>query len=332
MNVLDIIVPQYNESEDMVSNLLESINVQQNVDFNTIGIIIVNDCSNVKLTNKLFDKYSNLNIKYLLKDTNEGPGLTRQYGIDNSNAKYIMFIDADDRLLGKDTLDKIISLINRKSPEAILTNFLEEVIVNNSRSFFPHKPDMTYLHGKIFNREVLVKNDFRFSSKLRVHEDSYFNTIVFMNIKKVESLNINSYLWTSNKNSITKAKSKYHYLVNTFDTLATSILEVRKELLKRKTMNYEEFVIKGVFFMYYILHAPFFNIKNDKVLLELKNKAEYKIYEVLLEVIEDFISIPKEKIALYKDEELAEYKKSLSLVGNMENWDDFVNRLSKQFD
>ena len=39
---LDIIIPQSDETEDDIKTLLNSLNIQKNVDFSEIGIIIVN--------------------------------------------------------------------------------------------------------------------------------------------------------------------------------------------------------------------------------------------------------------------------------------------------
>ena len=43
MKKIDILIPQYNESERDISPLLDSIAIQQNIDFDKIGVIICND-------------------------------------------------------------------------------------------------------------------------------------------------------------------------------------------------------------------------------------------------------------------------------------------------
>ena len=48
---LQILVPQYQETEDIIKPLLDSIEVQQNVDLkNDVGVIIVNDGTEVHLS------------------------------------------------------------------------------------------------------------------------------------------------------------------------------------------------------------------------------------------------------------------------------------------
>ena len=95
MSLLDIIIPQYNENDEMVSQLLDSINMQKGIDFNDINIVIINDCSNVLLSTELFYNYPKLKVKYLKMEKNSGPGVTRQFGVDNTKSPYVTFIDAD---------------------------------------------------------------------------------------------------------------------------------------------------------------------------------------------------------------------------------------------
>ena len=48
---LDILIPQYKETYEVIKPLLDSIALQQNVDLaNDVGVIIVNDGSDVKLS------------------------------------------------------------------------------------------------------------------------------------------------------------------------------------------------------------------------------------------------------------------------------------------
>ena len=46
---LQILVPHYKETIEEISPLLDSIAVQQNVDFSEIGVIICNDGTNIPL-------------------------------------------------------------------------------------------------------------------------------------------------------------------------------------------------------------------------------------------------------------------------------------------
>ena len=54
---LQILIPQYKETDEVVKPLLDSIAVQQSVDLKEVGVIITNDGTNVKLSKKLLNSY-----------------------------------------------------------------------------------------------------------------------------------------------------------------------------------------------------------------------------------------------------------------------------------
>ena len=54
---LDILVPQYKETDAVIKPLLDSIALQQLVYFDDIGVIIVNDGSDVFLSEELLNNY-----------------------------------------------------------------------------------------------------------------------------------------------------------------------------------------------------------------------------------------------------------------------------------
>ena len=54
---LQILVPQYHETDQVIKPLLDSIAIQQNVDFNEVGVIIVNDGSKVRLSKTFLKSY-----------------------------------------------------------------------------------------------------------------------------------------------------------------------------------------------------------------------------------------------------------------------------------
>ena len=94
MRKLDLLMPQYNEDDSVVKCMLDSIAVQQNVDFNEIGVIICNDGSDVHLSDELLHSYP-FEIEYHLCE-HKGVSATRNACLDKSKAEYVAFVDADD--------------------------------------------------------------------------------------------------------------------------------------------------------------------------------------------------------------------------------------------
>ena len=94
---LQILVPQYKETEYIIKPLLDSVEIQQNVDLkNDVGVIIVNDGTDTHLSRDFLDGYT-FHIDYYLHE-HKGVSATRNACLDYATADYVMFCDADDML------------------------------------------------------------------------------------------------------------------------------------------------------------------------------------------------------------------------------------------
>ncbi len=88
--LVSIIVPFYNNL-DTIGALLKSI---KHSGYKNYEVLLINDGSNEDPSN-ISKKYRR--IKYYYKK-NEGLGLTRNYGIEKANGKYVLFVDSDDTI------------------------------------------------------------------------------------------------------------------------------------------------------------------------------------------------------------------------------------------
>ncbi len=92
-NLVSIITPTYN-SEKYISATIQSV---QNQTYSNWELLIIDDCS----TDKTVEIISNASksdprIKLHALTKNQGTGIARNTGIDNSNGNYISFLDSDD--------------------------------------------------------------------------------------------------------------------------------------------------------------------------------------------------------------------------------------------
>ncbi len=105
-----VIIPCYN-AEKYIEKCAESI-LMQDTSFK-VCVRFINDGStdNTKdmLDSLVSNNNTNISIEVLHKE-NSGAASTRNSGLKHINARYIMFIDADDYLLGKDAFQFSISL------------------------------------------------------------------------------------------------------------------------------------------------------------------------------------------------------------------------------
>ncbi|MCR5349584.1 MAG: glycosyltransferase family 2 protein [Acholeplasmatales bacterium] len=204
MHFLDIIIPEYNCPQEYMIRLLNSINRQKNIDFKEVGIIIVNDCSKIKYKKSWFkQRYPKLNINYLIKDINEGQGLTRQYGCDNSDAEYITYIDQDDELYGDSSLFNVFSLLKERKKVFAITSIYEEVYFENKLYYKEHSCfNFKSLHGLFIKREYLKEINLRFHKDLRQYEDIYYTSCLFYVTSDFDYFNFVSYVWKYNEKSL----------------------------------------------------------------------------------------------------------------------------------
>ena len=185
---LDFLVPHYKEDFSVIKTLLDSIAIQQNVDFNEIGVIITNDGDDVVFDKEVFKNYP-FTIEYYVNE-HKGVSATRNACLDRSTAGYVIFCDADDMLCNVCGLYLIFNEINhydentkQKGFDTLTSVFMEETrtpdtkeIIYINRGQAP-QIDTTFVHGKVHNRKFLINNNIRWNPALTIHEDSYFNCL-----------------------------------------------------------------------------------------------------------------------------------------------------------
>lgn len=92
--LVSVIMPVYNAAASL-ENSVRSVLSQS---YTNLELILIDDAStddSKKIITQLEQKDNR--IKYILLDTNSGPGVARNTGIEKASGKYIAFLDSDDR-------------------------------------------------------------------------------------------------------------------------------------------------------------------------------------------------------------------------------------------
>lgn len=229
---LSIIIPHYKEPIEVVDKLIRSIDSQRLISFPDVEVLIVNDCG-VSLQAELFDRYEHCRPKLLSTPINGGVGVARQYGIDNSTGKYIMFIDADDCLYSQHSLFLILSaIINKPNTDLFHGQFIEEQIIEEQYGVYLHNRDVTFCHAKIYSRQFLSDNNIRCHPTLRYNEDSYFNALIYAVAKKIEYIDYPLVIWCYNPASTVRLGGLYAY--RELPCYIQSVTDLTAELVRRK--------------------------------------------------------------------------------------------------
>ena len=221
--MIDIIIPVYNARKTLELTLM-SIRLQTII--NKINIYLIDDNSSEDYKD-ILNKYKDMNIIYIKLDKNNGPAVARQKGIEMSSSKYIMFIDADDLLYDADSIKKLFNKIEEDYDYVVGITIDEKQntqIMNESD-----------LHGKIYKREFLLKNNIKFNNT-RVHEDNYFNNLVLLCEPKQKELLENIYIYVDNKDSITNINKEKEF--ENLEIYISNIKEIIEEATKRNIEKY----------------------------------------------------------------------------------------------
>lgn len=235
MRKLDILIPQYNESESDISPLLDSIAIQQNVDFSEIGVIICNDGSDTILSDDFLHSFP-FEIQYF-KEPHKGVSATRNYLLDKSDAEYIMFCDADDMFYNACGLWIIFREFEDEF-DTLISNFVEEVRDKKGNiMYMNHDFDTTFVHGKVHRKQYLIDKKIRFNNSLTIHEDSYF-TLLTQNCTESSRIKYSPtpfYLWKWRDNSVCRHDSKY--ILKTYINMIDSNNALIDEFIKRGMLD-----------------------------------------------------------------------------------------------
>ncbi len=236
--MIDVIIPAY-KAHETIKKTLYSISCQRNS--KNLKVYIVNDDKNDNYDEEIdfFKKF--IKIKELKYEKNMGPGYARQYGIDHSSGDYIVFIDSDDIFSNPLSLVKMYSKIKKDNSDVLCSNFFEQREDNSFKGYFN---DWVALHGKMYNRQFLLKNKIRFPN-LYAEEDNSFNQLVLLYNPKISYLNDSTYVWLFNEKSLVRNDKYYanidfkylsamHYAITNFNLNKCNSYELSK--LSYKTL------------------------------------------------------------------------------------------------
>ena len=221
---LDIIIPAYN-AKDTIKKTLDSIAMQKKI--KEVHVYLINDNSEYNYK-EFVELYNNkMNLKEIILKRNVGPGVARNKGIEIGTGKYIMFIDSDDCLYKNNVLEKMYNKIEKENSDLLISNFIYE----RDNQTIVKKMDPIWLHGKMYRRCFLEKNQIRFN-KTRANEDNGFNRLILLLNPKISVLDDITYVYCNNLNSITRKNGRI-YKLEGLEGFAYNMIWAMDEALKR---------------------------------------------------------------------------------------------------
>lgn len=257
MKKLQILVSVYNEGFHTVKPLLDSIAAQQNVDFDDISVIVVNDGGNpVEWLQAApggspffidYQEYYPFTIDYY-HEKHGGVSAARNKALDYSTAEYIMFCDCDGTFFN---VCGLWLIFNAMPFECFVPKFTEEIRLNGKPQYITRDFDSTFVHGKVFKRQYLIDQSIRWDESFTIHEDSYFNCLAQMLCEKIVYCPNPFYLWKYREGSVTRESAEW--AVKTFDECLRSNSHLIEELLKRGRKTEAAYIATDALYRAFVL-------------------------------------------------------------------------------
>lgn len=310
MNSISVIVPIYN-SEAYLNKCIDSLINQTKKD---IEIILVNDGS-TDASDKIIKSYKDKRIKYY-KNKNKGIGYSRNFGIDKSNSKYIMFLDSDD-YLDIHACEELYKKIEKDKSDVVVSDFIkshngtDEIIkINDFKKTNLNKNSNILLDinlspwNKIYSSKLIKDNNIRFPEDIK-YEDVLFVLECLDKANNISKLNKALNYYIVRDNSETK----------TYDKKVFDILEVVKRFRSYFNNRYKEDIDKltvKILTNYTIQQRYQVSIKDgykfidkvfnlfEKEIPDYKNNKYYENRPFLKRTIEKSKLLTKIYIKLYK--------------------------------
>lgn len=286
---LSILVPYYNEGEEVIKPLLDSIAVQQNIDFNEIEVIICKDGEDGQGLSQEFLNSYNYSIQYHVEPKG-GVSQMRNKAFEYSTGEYVAWCDCDDMyyhclafwFILKETTTPMQIPVNGVPTTVVGYDAFYSVFLEEGRHpetgevfFINRKDGLQFIHGKVFNREFLVNNDIHFFPECVIHEDNVLNAQVQACTNKIKWCPVPFYLWKWRDNSVCRRdplyiKKTYPDLIKSSDCLIGWLVD------KNKVDKAQECIVSITMDAYYTFCHPSWKEINTK---EYRDGAEKRFSE-----------------------------------------------------
>ena len=306
--LVTIVVPVYNV-EKFLNQCIESI-INQN--YKNFEIILVDDGStdnSGSICDEYADKYDYI---FTYHKSNSGLGLTRNYGMERANGKYIMFVDSDD-FLGENSLKKLVEPLKHKNYDTIIGGFTrindtgkislekkyisaefsnEEVKTNVMEKMLGNSPQKNdsikmSVRNNLYSLELIKKNHIHFVSERKyISEDIVWDLDYFQYSKSVKIISSAEYYYRFNPNSLSHKywPNKFELYVILYSYLLN---KVKEERLSEEAVNR----LRKQFFI---------NVRSS--IAQEKNNELFKGVKVIREICSNLVL--KEAISKYPVDEL----------------------------
>lgn len=219
--LISIIIPVYNV-EKYLKRCLESVIHQTYIN---LEILLIDDGS-IDKSLEICKEYEKIDSRIkVYSKSNEGLGLTRNYGLKRANGEFITFIDSDDYIV-KNAIEMLYLKEKETDADVIIANSyyknieqevylceglyaeseIKDILIVHAMGNSPRFLDgLSYTAwGKLYKKSILYDNGIEFPSERKmIWEDLVFNTNVYSVSKSIYVSHYPIYYYCYNDGSLT---------------------------------------------------------------------------------------------------------------------------------
>lgn len=220
--MISIIIPVYN-GEKSIRKCINQILEYKSDD---LEVIVVDDGSTDNTSVIMKNEYIKSNINYFYKN-NGGVSDARNFGINHSHGKYIIFVDVDDEIY-MESMNELINLMEENENIDCLMgsyysyrgnkiikkqNYKNDII--NIDDFFINIEDNISIivtpWSKIYRANIIKENHITYDNTLSIGEDTLFNIEYFSNCKSI--CTVQNIIYRYNTGGVASSRT-YHDSIN----------------------------------------------------------------------------------------------------------------------
>ena len=213
---ISFVIPAYNV-EKYIERCLDSI-YHQDIEESLYEVIVIDDGSTdrtMQILERIQQNHKNL---YVFSQQNQGPGSSRNLGIDKSKGKYIWFVDADDYLL-ENSMSAFFYEIEDEDIEIFCFPFkLIQPDGSMYDEIFPHTLTNRCMAGKdainkgfnkwavwmsCWNKDYINRIKLRFLPDVIRGEDALFAYIGIIQARKIKIIDTPLYVYERKQGGLT---------------------------------------------------------------------------------------------------------------------------------
>lgn len=253
--MLDIVITHYKEPWDACRRIFETLDAQRGVNWDEISVTVINDGGEFIPAWYLFgfEYYvDQISIRH------SGVSTARNAGLDRTDEPWIMFCDCDDCFSNVYALADILSVL--KSPDAERYDMMWTKVWQEKPDGrvceIPDKRIMVFIHGKVYRREFLEREEIRFDEGMTFNEDSLFNATIMARIPNTRigaiTTALPGYVWINREGSVTSADGwQDKHALGQF----SRNLKIAAEIKEHKPEEYSGMVTRVIYDTYFMVKS-----------------------------------------------------------------------------